>query len=124
MIFFCVSYFDKCKNFSCSGSVRKIIGQSAPGLCHQPFLTLVLTCLRGQDDQKEGLLTSLHTQLSQFLQTAKEVLFVLIIILYALETVIICLFNILGTIRRYRRLAEQRISRRLTTSVFFIRRYV
>lgn len=35
---------------------------------NQPFLGLVLTCLRGQDDQKEGLLQSLHSQLSQFLQ--------------------------------------------------------
>lgn len=35
---------------------------------NQPFLGLILTCLRGQDDQKEGLLQSLHSQLSQFLQ--------------------------------------------------------
>jgi mediator of RNA polymerase II transcription subunit 12 len=35
---------------------------------HQPFLGLVLTCLKGQDDQKEGLLQSIHSQLSQFLQ--------------------------------------------------------
>lgn len=35
---------------------------------HQPFLGLVLACLKGQDEQKEGLLQSLHTQLSQFLQ--------------------------------------------------------
>lgn len=35
---------------------------------NQPFLGLVLTCLRGQDDQKEGLLQSLHSQLSLFLQ--------------------------------------------------------
>ena len=33
---------------------------------------LVLTCLKGQDEQKEGLLTSLHSQLSQFLQSSKE----------------------------------------------------
>lgn len=33
----------------------------------EPFLGLVLTCLKGQDDQKEGLLQSLHSQLSQFL---------------------------------------------------------
>lgn len=42
---------------------------------HQPFLSLVLTCLKGQDDQKEGLLQSLHSQLSQFLQN-KELEFV------------------------------------------------
>lgn len=39
---------------------------------HQPFLSLVLTCLRGQDDQREGLLTSLHSQLTQFLNMSKE----------------------------------------------------
>lgn len=33
---------------------------------HQPFLTLVLTCLKGQEEgQREGLLSSLHSQLSQ-----------------------------------------------------------
>ncbi|KAJ8669737.1 hypothetical protein QAD02_000996 [Eretmocerus hayati] len=39
---------------------------------HQPFLSLVLTCLKGQDDQREGLLTSLHSQLSQFCTASKE----------------------------------------------------
>ncbi|XP_032453194.1 mediator of RNA polymerase II transcription subunit 12 isoform X4 [Nasonia vitripennis] len=39
---------------------------------HQPFLSLVLTCLKGQDDQREGLLTSLHSQLSQFCTSSKE----------------------------------------------------
>lgn len=42
---------------------------------HQPFLSLVLTCLKGQDDQREGLLTSLHSQLSQCLSQSKEVSF-------------------------------------------------
>lgn len=41
----------------------------------EPFLGLVLTCLKGQDDQKESLLQSLHSQLSQFLQN-KELEFV------------------------------------------------
>ncbi|XP_046669089.1 mediator of RNA polymerase II transcription subunit 12 isoform X4 [Homalodisca vitripennis] len=39
---------------------------------HQPFLSLVLTCLKGQDDQREGLLTSLHSQLSQCLSISKD----------------------------------------------------
>lgn len=47
--------------------------QSTPLLSHQPFLSLVLTCLKGQDDQREGLLTSLHSQLSQFLTLTKDV---------------------------------------------------
>lgn len=35
-------------------------------LSHQPFLTLVLTCLKNQEEgQREGLLSSLHQQLSQ-----------------------------------------------------------
>lgn len=34
--------------------------------CHQPFLSLVLTCLKGQEEgQREGLLSSLHQQLFQ-----------------------------------------------------------
>ena len=38
-----------------------------------PFLSLVLTCLRGQDEQREGLLISLHNQLDKFVSNAKEV---------------------------------------------------
>lgn len=35
-------------------------------LSHQPFLSLILTCLKGQEEgQREGLLSSLHQQLSQ-----------------------------------------------------------
>jgi len=41
-------------------------------LSHQPFLSLVLTCLRGQDEQREGLLASLHSQLTQFLVVARD----------------------------------------------------
>lgn len=42
-------------------------------LNNHPFLGLVLTCLKGQDEQKEGLLTSLYSQLSLFLQSLSEV---------------------------------------------------
>lgn len=45
----------------------------APLVHHQPFLSLVLTCLKEQDDQQEPLLTSLHSQLSQFLALSKDV---------------------------------------------------
>ncbi|XP_052783955.1 mediator of RNA polymerase II transcription subunit 12-like protein isoform X1 [Mya arenaria] len=38
-------------------------------LSHQPFLSLILTCLKGQDEQREGLLNSLLTQLEKFIQT-------------------------------------------------------
>ncbi|XP_065336450.1 mediator of RNA polymerase II transcription subunit 12 isoform X5 [Cloeon dipterum] len=41
-------------------------------LSHQPFLSLVLTCLHGQDEQREGLLASLHSQLTMFLMAAKD----------------------------------------------------
>lgn len=51
-----------------NGNVRK-----KSLLNNQPFLGLVLTCLKGQDEQKEGLLVSLHSQLSQFLACANEV---------------------------------------------------
>lgn len=47
--------------------------RSSSLLSHQPFLSLVLTCLKGQDDQREGLLTSLHNQLSQYIQLSKDV---------------------------------------------------
>lgn len=40
---------------------------------HQPFLSLVLSCLKGQDDQRESLLSSIHNQLSQYLVLSKEV---------------------------------------------------
>lgn len=43
--------------------------KKSPQLNHQPFLGLILTCLKGQDEQKEGLLQSLHTQLSRFVQS-------------------------------------------------------
>lgn len=36
-------------------------------LSHQPFLSLVLMCLKGQDEQRESLLSSLYNQLSQAL---------------------------------------------------------
>ena len=42
-------------------------------LGNQPFLSVVLTCLRGQDEQREGLLKSLHDQLEKFVTNAKEV---------------------------------------------------
>lgn len=45
----------------------------APQMCHQAFLGLILTCLKGQDEQKEGLLSSLYSQLSQFLSCVNEV---------------------------------------------------
>uniref|UniRef100_A0A452VBG6 Mediator complex subunit 12 n=1 Tax=Ursus maritimus TaxID=29073 RepID=A0A452VBG6_URSMA len=35
-------------------------------LSQQPFLSLVLTCLKGQDEQREGLLTSLYSQVHQY----------------------------------------------------------
>jgi len=57
------------KNKSSENSENSPSGRKkSPQIDNQPFLGLVLTCLRGQDDQKEGLLQSLHSQLSQFLQ--------------------------------------------------------
>lgn len=56
--------------------MEKIEKPRAPQMSHQAFLGLILTCLKGQDEQKEGLLSSLHTQLSQFLQSNNEVIFI------------------------------------------------
>ncbi|XP_076370100.1 mediator complex subunit kohtalo isoform X2 [Tachypleus tridentatus] len=50
----------------------KQVQKSASLLSHQPFLSLVLMCLKGQDEQREGLLNSLFSQLSQCLHLAKE----------------------------------------------------
>lgn len=48
--------------FSCSMSL----------LSQQPFLSLVLTCLKGQDEQREGLLTSLYSQVQQIVTNWRE----------------------------------------------------
>ncbi|KOX75481.1 Mediator of RNA polymerase II transcription subunit 12 [Melipona quadrifasciata] len=60
-------------NWSKTATGRERSRSKSPSLFnHQPFLSLVLTCLKGQDDQREGLLMSLHSQLSQFLNISKE----------------------------------------------------
>ncbi|KAL7979597.1 hypothetical protein Chor_004755 [Crotalus horridus] len=41
-------------------------------LSQQPFLSLVLTCLKGQDEQREGLLTSLFSQVQQIVTNWRE----------------------------------------------------
>ncbi|KAE8584082.1 hypothetical protein XENTR_v10020816 [Xenopus tropicalis] len=41
-------------------------------LSQQPFLSLVLTCLKGQDEQREGLLTSLYGQVQQIVSNWRE----------------------------------------------------
>ncbi|XP_077555179.1 mediator of RNA polymerase II transcription subunit 12-like protein isoform X10 [Haemaphysalis longicornis] len=50
----------------------KQVHRSASLLSHQPFLSLVLMCLKGQDEQREGLLNSLYSQLNQCLHLAKD----------------------------------------------------
>ncbi|KAL1242077.1 Mediator of RNA polymerase II transcription subunit 12-like protein [Trichinella spiralis] len=51
---------------------RNLFVQSSSLLAHQPFLSLVLICLRGQDDQREGLLSSLLKQIQEFVMRVKE----------------------------------------------------
>ncbi|XP_037677391.1 mediator of RNA polymerase II transcription subunit 12 isoform X2 [Choloepus didactylus] len=41
-------------------------------LSQQPFLSLVLTCLKGQDEQREGLLTSLYSQVHQIVNNWRD----------------------------------------------------
>lgn len=48
-------------------------------LNYQPFLGLILTCLKGQDEYKESLLVSLYSQLSQCLQSYAEVSIIIIL---------------------------------------------
>lgn len=50
--------------FTCSKSL----------LSHQPFLCLILTCLKGQDEQREVLLNSLLSQMERFINNCKEAL--------------------------------------------------
>ncbi|XP_066254151.1 mediator of RNA polymerase II transcription subunit 12 isoform X3 [Euwallacea similis] len=53
--------------------VKRSMSERHSTSTHQPFLSLVLTCLKGQEEgQKEGLLSSLHQQLTQLVQQAKE----------------------------------------------------
>jgi len=51
---------------------QKNLQESTSLLGLAPFLSLVLTCLKGQDEQREGLLNSLHNQLDKFVVNAKE----------------------------------------------------
>ena len=57
---------------TCLKGVCVVVFGSISLLGHQPFLSLVLTCLKGQDEQREGLLKSLHEQLEKFVNNTKE----------------------------------------------------
>lgn len=57
----------KHKTLESSDNFGNAVKKHCTKIDQKPFLGLVLTCLKGQDD-KEGLLQSLHSQLSQFLQ--------------------------------------------------------
>lgn len=54
-------------------NLERPVKTNTPQMSHQAFLGLILTCLKGQDEQKEGLLSSLYSQLSQYLQCVNEV---------------------------------------------------
>ena len=41
-------------------------------MSYEPLLALVMTCLKGQDEQREAFLSSLHSQLSQYVFLPKE----------------------------------------------------
>ncbi|XP_068629231.1 mediator of RNA polymerase II transcription subunit 12-like isoform X2 [Battus philenor] len=47
-------------------------GATSVRLANEPLLSLVLTCLRHQDDQKESLLGSIHAQLQHYLSHARD----------------------------------------------------
>ncbi|CAH2068907.1 unnamed protein product, partial [Iphiclides podalirius] len=47
-------------------------GATSVRLANEPLLSLVLTCLRNQDDQKESLLSSIHAQLQHYLGHARD----------------------------------------------------
>jgi len=73
---------------------------------HQPFLSLVLSCLKGQDDQRENLLSSVHNQLSQYLVLSKEVN-KSIRLINTLDEVLYILLLLIGTSWNSRRLCQQ-----------------
>ncbi|XP_075240979.1 mediator of RNA polymerase II transcription subunit 12-like protein isoform X3 [Convolutriloba macropyga] len=53
---------------------EKTAQKSIQLLSHGPFLSLVLTCLKGQDDQRESLLSSLQTQFSQMIREQQHII--------------------------------------------------
>ena len=76
------------QSLSCSGLFSAGLGSSSKQrsekektaqksiqlLSHGPFLSLVLTCLKGQDDQRERLLYSLQTQFNQMIKEQQQIL--------------------------------------------------
>ncbi|XP_062609383.1 mediator of RNA polymerase II transcription subunit 12-like protein isoform X4 [Saccostrea cucullata] len=61
-------------NFHSKGRDKERSQRSKSLLSHQPFLCLILTCLKGQDEQREVLLNSLLSQLERFINNCKEAL--------------------------------------------------
>ncbi|XP_056005371.1 mediator of RNA polymerase II transcription subunit 12-like protein isoform X2 [Ostrea edulis] len=61
-------------NFQSKGRDKERSQRSKSLLSHQPFLCLILTCLKGQDEQREVLLNSLLSQLDRFINNCKEAL--------------------------------------------------
>ena len=41
-------------------------------MSYEPLLSLIMTCLKGQDEQREAFLSSLYSQLSHFIFLSKE----------------------------------------------------
>lgn len=44
-----------------------------PKLAYREFFNLILTCLKGHDEQRDILLTSLHKQLTHFVRSSQDV---------------------------------------------------
>nr|XP_022287518.1 mediator of RNA polymerase II transcription subunit 12-like protein isoform X2 [Crassostrea virginica] len=61
-------------NFQSKGRDKERSQRSKSLLSHQPFLCLILTCLKGQDEQREVLLNSLLNQMERFINNCKEAL--------------------------------------------------
>ncbi|XP_034328936.1 mediator of RNA polymerase II transcription subunit 12-like protein isoform X5 [Magallana gigas] len=61
-------------NFQSKGRDKERSQRSKSLLSHQPFLCLILTCLKGQDEQREVLLNSLLSQMERFINNCKEAL--------------------------------------------------
>lgn len=75
-----------------------------PKLAYREFFNLILTCLKGHDEQRDILLTSLHKQLAHFVRSSQDVSASLSVCLFLDETRLFHLIaNLLNALYRVRK---------------------
>lgn len=60
------------KERSTTGTGSSSSSRSKSLMSYEPLLSLVMTCLKGQDEQREAFLSSLHSQLTHYMFLPKE----------------------------------------------------